>query len=85
MVVCGVLSNESDHVLAKPSHVFSDGESKVTDRVHLAENHTRGNSLSKPLNIFWTGKSVCVSLNQSHRQTEVFDRNFWWCGPAVSF
>jgi len=84
MVVGSVLSNQTDHILAKPSHVLGDGEGEVAEGVHLAVNHMRGNSLCEPLNISWIGKSVCVTLEQGNRQTVVFNRNLWWCELAVS-
>jgi len=56
----------------------------VTEGVHLAVNHMRGYSLCKPLNISWISKSICVTLEQGDWQTEVFNRNLWWCELTVS-
>lgn len=72
MVVGGILTNESNHILTKPGHVRGDGETEVTKWIHLAENHMRGDFLSEPLYICWISKSICVSLDQSDRHTEVF-------------
>jgi hypothetical protein len=83
MVVGGILTHESNHILTKPGHVRGGGKTEVTKWIHLAENHMRGDFLSEPLNICWISKSICVSLDQSDRHTEVFKRHLWRCDLAI--